>query len=201
MHSLSAGIKANNRTSKHSNIVLNMANTVENQDGTFTVISKTYHHPDIQVTTLNLSWNSDVYTPGHNYAGLILYSHNGETTWRLNGVPCKTGYIVMRDPTSRRVSTHLTKCSNQAHTAVYKSLFGEEVSEYTIAEGFAVIKGEFNWKCGVINARDSPYHTGTGSMSESSKCRVAKVLCQWMEAGLQEKSLPHQKNFQLAIRV
>lgn len=180
-----------------------MANTVENQDGTYTVVPKNLNHlllPDIPVTTLYLSWNSDVYKPGNAYAGLILYSHNGETVWRLNGVPCKTGYIVIRDPNSRRVAAHLAKCNDQSHIAVYKSLFGEDISESTIAEGFTVIKGESNWSASVIDSRDSPYHSGTKSMSESSKCRIAEVVSKWMKAGLQEQSLPHQKHFQLPIK-
>ena len=101
-------------------------------DGSFTLVSEEEHYPDIPVTTLHLSCASDVYEgPSNNYAGFVLYAHNGQTTWTLNGRKCRTGYIVVQDTSSpgvRRCSPH---SEGVVHGAVYKNVFGEREVQRT----------------------------------------------------------------------
>lgn len=176
-------------------------NTFDNDDGTFTIYSKSYSYPDIPVSTLHLSCSSDIYEASHDYAGFILYSHNRKTDWRLNGVHCKTGYIVVCDTNSCNVAhiIHFGKSQGQVHGAVYKSVFGEDVSVDTIGEGFAVQGGRFKWNSGVFNAKDTQYHDGRRAASEQAERYVSKVLSQWMSAGNEQKSLPYPRNFYLPI--
>jgi len=175
--------------------------TEEEASGTFKIVSGNFFDPDIPVTTLHLSCSSDVYQQGHDYAGFVLYSHDGMTDWRLNGIHCKTGYIVVRDTNSCSVA-HIILFGNsqgQVHGAVYKSVFGEEVSDDTIGEGFAVRGGKFQWNSGVFNARNTVYHDGRRIASDQAKHSVAKVLAQWMDAGTRQQSLPYERTFYLPI--
>ena len=99
-------------------------------DGSFTVVSSDREqYPDIPVTTLHLSCASDVYEgPSNRYAGFVLYAHNRQTVWTLNGRKCRTGYVVVQDTDSPGVQRCISNSEGVVHGAVYKNVFGEQLS-------------------------------------------------------------------------
>ena len=155
----------------------------EEGDGTFWIVSDKSDYPAIHVETLHLSCSSDVYQPGHNYAGFILYSHNGQTDWRLNGVHCKTGYIVILDTDSEKVRHWKELSPGQVHGAVYKCIFGEDPAPDTIGEGFAFLGGEFRWNSWTFNGADTVYHDGRREISDMAGKYVQYVLTMWEREG------------------
>ena len=169
--------------------------TKEDDDGTFWVVPKSSGHPKIHVETLHLSCKSDVYVPGHNYGGIVLYSHNGQTDWRLNGIHCKTGYIVILDTDSEKVKRSKATSQGVVHRAVYKCIFGEDPAPDTIGEGFAYLDGEYRWSSWTFNGADTVYHDGRKRISEQAESCVGKVLTIWQQEGSVCKSLPICQNY------
>ena len=155
-------------------------------------------YPDIQVEKFVLSNKSDVYIPEHNYGGIILYSHKGKTDWRLNGIHCKTGYIVILDTDSERVKSMIATSPGIVHGAVYKCIFGEDPAPDTIGEGFAFLNGEYRWNSWSFNGKPSAYHDGQKRISKLTESFVGKVLNIWKQEGVTSKSLPTCQNYSVA---
>ena len=94
---------------------------------------------DIDVETMHISCQSDMYQRGHNYAGVITYQYDGKSDWTTaNGTRCKSGYIVIQDTDSENVKKWTGKEPGAVHGAVYRNAFGESVSKgNVVGEGFA----------------------------------------------------------------
>ena len=178
------------------------ANTAPTDNG-FKIVSwkdswwgKRMWYTDIYVTTVHLSCSSDVYQGiDHRYAGFILYGYNGETDWKLNGVHCKTGYIVIRDTDSYAVKQYIGKAAGQVHGAVYMSVFGEDVSDKVVGEGFAWQYGEFKSNSITFNEGTERYHDKEKQMSDEGEKCVHEVLQKWALAGLDFHSLPSTRTW------
>ena len=173
-------------------------------DGSYTITSRGggtgggASLPQIPVTTLHLSCASDVYDgTSKNYAGFVLYSHNGQTSWTLNGKKCKSGYIVIQDTDSSNVQRYRAAGSpGVVHGAVYRNVFGEDIGKSTVGEGFAVMDGEMKWNSYTFNApRDSVYHDHCKDISQVARDNIEKVLQEWKDAGMKSHSLPTERNF------
>ena len=165
------------------------------EDGSYTVVSNSWLYPDIPVTTLHLSCASDVYDgTSRSYAGVILYAHNGQTEWTLNGKRCKTGYIVVQDPDTPAVKRYRGTSEGVVHGAVYKNVFGEDIGD-TVGEGFSIMNGEFKWRSWTFNARTKHYHDGSKQISAVAKDCIFKILLVWMKIGKQQHCLPCTRNY------
>ena len=94
----------------------------------------------IRLKTMQISCKSDTYQPGHNYAGVIVYQHDGKSEWRTaKNTYCKSGYIVIQDTDSENVKKWFGKEPGAVHGDVYRNAFGESVSEgNVVGEGFAL---------------------------------------------------------------
>ena len=180
------------------------ANTKLTDDGKYKVYSSSNGEPDIPVNTLHLSCSSDAYRRDDpNYAGFILYAYNGKTDWRLNGINCQTGYIVIR---STREGGDVDRCRSPetpgaVHGAVYKSVFGENPDNKVVGEGFSFMNGEFKGNSNTFNAPlGSNYHDHHKWMSrDGGKC-VEKVVELWKSVGEQyEDYLPPCRTWNVHI--
>ena len=156
-----------------------------------TVLAEVFNFPDSPVVSVHLSSSSDVYKEGHNYAGFILYSHNGETDWTLNGIHCKSGYMVILDSDSYRVSSLKGNSPGQIHGAVYKCIFGEDPNGATKGEGFAYYRGDFRWSSGVFNGLSSLFF---GNRKSDGRDYIYSVLKLWMNSGTENDCLPSGQN-------
>lgn len=188
------------------------ANTEKTKDG-FKVVSHAGFfsrwwnwYSKISVTTVHLSCSSHVYQPDHDYAGFILYAHKGKTDWTLNGVHCKSGYIVVQDSNSEDVKRYIGKAEGQIHGPVYMNVFGEDVGD-TIGEAFSLKDGSFVRHSGTFNNRTyeksedhkaSKYHDDDRSTisEEGVKC-LKEVIKEWKRAGVNDKRLPSGRNWKV----
>ena len=157
---------------------------------------------DIDVKTMHISCQSDMYQRGHNYAGVIIYQYDGKSEWRTaNNTRCKSGYIVIQDTDSENVKKWIGKEPGAVHGAVYRNAFGESVSEgNVVGEGFAYRNGKcevekFEINSSVFNnPKGSVYHDHRRRMHELSKHCVGKVVEHWKTAG---PNWFRQRNFQV----
>lgn len=170
-------------------------------DGSYTIVSRGAGGggaslPEIPVTTLHLSCSSDVYGgPSKNYAGFVLYSHDGQTSWTLNGRKCKSGYIVIQDTDSSGVRKYLGASPGVVHGAVYKNVFGEDIGARTVGEGFAVMGGVIKWNSYTFNAHKDFYHDSRKGISQVAQENIERVLQVWMDAGIKRHCFPTVRNF------
>ena len=142
--------------------------------------------PSFSVKTIHISCKSDAYRgTAYDYAGVIIYSCEGKSEWQTaNGTRCKSGYLVIMDTATKKVTKYQGESPGCVHGAVYRSAFGEQRKEGSvIAEGFSVREGVFKINSGVFNWTEDGYHDKKKSMNRNSAHVVEKVVNYWMEAG------------------
>ena len=150
---------------------------------------------ELVLKVIHLSSYCDVYRgENHNYAGFILYAHNGQTKWDLNGKTCEIGLLIIKDSESEAVKRHIGDAEGMIHGPVYMSVFNEDVGN-TVGEGFSVCKGEFKWESGTFNARQDTYHDQSRHISEVAEHCVSKVLKVWMKVGEEKQRLPSDRKY------
>ena len=150
--------------------------------------------PTFKLTVVHLSCASDPYQNGNDYAGFILYSHDGKTDWYLNGRHCKTGYLIIQNTSKQEVQRYRGTGDGVVHGAVYKNVFGEDIGN-TVGEAFAYVDGTFKWRSHAFNTRyPSSYHDGDKEMAEITKKCVSKVLEEWRAC---EGYLPTCRNYEI----
>ena len=171
------------------------ANSERTNDGSFRIVSSN-GDTNITVSTAHLSCSSDVYRGDndHKYAGFILYAYDGKTDWRLNGIHCKTGYIVIRNTDNGGPVDRYRQGSSggQIHRAVYKSVFGIDWDNKVVGEGFAWIDGEF--AVNSFTSDTSRDNTSEWMTEEGRKC-VKEMLLKWKSAGQEYCCLPSCRNW------
>ena len=161
---------------------------------------------EINVESLHLSCQSDVYKPSRRYAGIIIYQRNGKSEWRTaNNTHCKTGYIVIQDTDSEDVKKFMSKEPGAVHGAVYRNAFGESVNQvevvgegFTVQNGFLrrIFRGKFGNTSKSFNSPpDSEWHDTERRMHPVSERCVKKVVNHWKEAGASFTS--KQRNFKV----
>lgn len=143
----------------------------------------------IDVKTIHISCKSDTFRGNnYNYAGVIIYKHNGKVEWKTpNGTRCKSGYVVIQDTDKQEVKQWRGKTDGVVHGAVYRNVFGEDVdTTNVIGEGFSIQSGLFKVNSGVFNnPEESEYHDSRKQMSNVSLHCIDKVVESWKNAGLE----------------
>ncbi|CAB3977575.1 Hypothetical predicted protein [Paramuricea clavata] len=131
-----------------------------------------------------------LYQPGHNYRGVIIYQYNDKSEWRTaNNTHCKSGYIVIQDTDSENVKQWIGKEPGAVHGAVYRNAFGESVNDAeVVGEGFAIRNDKlvetFEINSSVFNnPPGSAFHDDRGRMHELSEHCVRKIVEYWKTAG------------------
>ena len=95
----------------------------------------------------------------NNYGGIVLYAYNGKSEWYLNGIHCKSGYIIIKQT---NIDNELPKSSlGQIHGSIYKSLFGCGCDKNVVASGFAYINGKWRFKSASFNLNFNNYEMTT----------------------------------------
>ena len=113
------------------------------------ILPTSFYKKEVLVETIHISCQSDMYQPGRDYGGVIIYQYNDKSEWRTaNNTHCKTGYIVIQD-----VKRWKTDEPGVVHGAVYRNAFGESVNDAeVVGEGFAFRRnGKFEMCSGVFN--------------------------------------------------
>ena len=141
--------------------------------------------PSFPVETIHISGKSDAYQgTGYCYAGVIIYSCDRKSKWKTaNGTRCESGYLVIMDTSTEKVTKYQRQSPGLVHGAVYRSAFGEECTKRDVnAEGFSVMNGKFKINSGVFNPAQDGYHDNKRSMHQLSAGCLEKVVRKWMEA-------------------
>lgn len=100
----------------------------------------------IQINSFHVSCKSD--RPPQNYGsdeyvGIVLYSKGGKTSWKCNGVKCKSGYIILL----KAENLQNIESTHGVYGAVYKSIFDEELNESVILSRFTQSNSEVSAEC------------------------------------------------------
>eukprot|EP01084_Bolivina_argentea_P285536 489682_1 len=95
---------------------------------------------EIKISSFHVSCKSDM-IKRQNMVGIVLYEYDQKTEWTLNGVRCKSGYIVLK---STKNIQHIQSNKGIVHGKCYKSVFGEEAASTIVGGGFAFQNGR--WK-------------------------------------------------------
>eukprot|EP01083_Nonionella_stella_P137538 418479_1 len=124
-----------------------------------------------KISSFHVSCRSDKYT-GDPMVGIILYEYDGKRDWYLNGVHCKSGYIVLK--LTKNIA-HIKGEIGQVHGACYKWIFNESVNNKVVGGGFAYHKGKWKFNSGVFNC-EKKYHDNNVAMHDIEiKCIDAAV--------------------------
>lgn len=146
--------------------------------------------PDITFETIYFSSHSHVFSRegARRYAGFILYAwtdpHNGDVKdeWELNGIQCKSAYLVIQDTDSHSVKRYVKPAPGRVHGAVYWNVFGEGADvKMAVGEGFSIMNGELKWNSITFNANEDTYHDGQKKISNLAEKCVSKIINDWME--------------------
>ncbi|CAF1095028.1 unnamed protein product [Didymodactylos carnosus] len=130
--------------------------------------------PTIKIESVHLSCLSDIYQSDKDIVGMIVYSYNGQSDFRLNGKHCTTGYILIKE-TKNIQHTHSNQ--GQVHGKLFKWFFDEEADEKFVGGGFALRQGKLIFHSGVFNARiKDEYHDGDVSMHQCEKYLIRYVV-------------------------
>eukprot|EP01084_Bolivina_argentea_P251068 420936_1 len=86
---------------------------------------------------------------GEDMTGIVLYQYDGKTDWRLKGVHCKSGYIILK------LSDNIKDIKNKqgiVHGKCYKSVFGMDIEhDKVIGGGFSFEGGKWKFNSGQFN--------------------------------------------------
>ncbi|MEM7174246.1 MAG: hypothetical protein AAF380_03275, partial [Bacteroidota bacterium] len=117
--------------------------------------------------------------------GIVLYSYDGKYDWYLNGIHCKSGYIVLKKSAD---IDHLYSEEGVIHGKVYKSLFNEELdTKKVLGGGFAYYKGVWKFNSWTLNSpsNDDMYHDKYKCMNKDEEEIIKAALKKWIATGTQ----------------
>lgn len=123
-----------------------------------------------------------------NFGGVVLYSYNGKTDWRLGGRHCKAGYIIVkRIEDLKKISSR----KGQIHGKIYKSVFGIDPDSKVLGSGFAYKEGVWKFNSLTFNAGSlgDYFHDGTKNMRGCESLLVREAVEQWFDTGKQNFKL------------
>ena len=143
------------------------------------ILNDSEDEPHAELTQYTICKNSDrpksFISPDKDYGGLVLYQYDGETEWKLNGIDCKIGLILIKD------SANLSKSSvGQIHGGLYKTFFNESVNEKIVASGFAYYNNKWVFKSRAFNLK-----TNEHIMRDSEVEWLKKALENWCAHGIE----------------
>eukprot|EP01084_Bolivina_argentea_P011363 21243_1 len=142
------------------------------------------------IPSFHVSCRSDK-IQGQNMIGLVFYLCDGKTQFYLNGMKCKTGYIVL-------VSSDKLKTVNNGigtwHSRAFKYVAGTDANKVNIVGGaFAIQNGQRKFKSGTFNQNTSDFHDGKREMHILERQCINASLDNW-EKGIQNTKVSDLAN-------
>eukprot|EP01084_Bolivina_argentea_P057690 105393_1 len=128
----------------------------------------------IKITSFHVSCKSDKIN-GQDMAGVVLYSYDNKTDWRLNNVHCKSGYIIVKSFDNIK---HIKSNQGQVHGKCYKFVFGQDIDDKVVGAGFAFFKGKWKFNSYTFNVA-TKYHDNKKSMHEMEQKCILAALGNW----------------------
>jgi hypothetical protein len=122
--------------------------------------------------------------------GVILYAFDGKTMWTMNGVRCRSGYIIIKSSDEVKKA----RKSETLHRTCFKMVFGKypnELGGVLIAGGFSVQNGECVFNSGSLNigGDGDSIHFGTNVMNPVEQCIVAHATKRWIDSRIQNTKI------------
>lgn len=125
------------------------------------------------------------YYKSRNYAGIIVYHHDGQYKWInttgvAEGYKCRSFYVLIQCTDDWDPSCFREAQQGRVHDHLYKEMFGcSHELGLTCCGGFAMMKGRTRFSSAWLNNQTS-YETGLRWKSDGSKLlsRGEKVLVQ-----------------------
>lgn len=106
---------------------------------------------------IKVSCSCDTYSPSSYYAGIIVYTANGEHTWRAGRRRGRSFYvlIIRTDDWSTALRDGTAGGVNSVHYYVAKQYFGDKFHAKSICcGGFTVQKGDVRFNSMSLNTSD-----------------------------------------------
>eukprot|EP01084_Bolivina_argentea_P073672 133670_1 len=123
------------------------------KDNTITITrydNKKIDNP-IKLNSIHVSCRSDT-MQRQDMAGVILYSYDNKTDWRLNHVHCKSGYIILK---SWDKIKNIENNQGIVHGKCYKSVFDRDIeADKVVGGGFAFRNGKWKFNSYTFNDKD-----------------------------------------------
>mmetsp|Transcript_49999 Transcript_49999/g.44807 ORF Transcript_49999/g.44807 Transcript_49999/m.44807 type:complete len:251 (+) Transcript_49999:43-795(+) len=136
------------------------------------------------ISTFHVSCRSDKFT-GENMTGVVLYKYDNKQDWHLNGIHCKSGYIILK--LSKNIA-HIKNEPGKVHGACYKSVFGKSVDKNkVVGGGFGYVNGVWKFNSWTFNV-GSKYHNGNKGMDPKEKQCIEAAAKNWTK-GTQNTSI------------
>eukprot|EP01084_Bolivina_argentea_P061322 112065_1 len=172
---------------------------VDEKDDRILILNKN-HTKSIEIYSCHISAQSDKFDGKSSFIGFILYSYNGETKWKLNGVSCRSGYIYLckcehlKNIQASPLNTMQAKC--------YKKLFGED-PDYTkiVAAGFGFTGQQWRYKSTTFNTPNkyalklalaewhNEWHDNNRRMHPKEEKLVSRTIKQWIDSNFTKTTL------------
>eukprot|EP01084_Bolivina_argentea_P052689 96785_1 len=138
------------------------------------------NYTTFEISSFHVSCKSDKFT-GENMTGIVLYEYDDKRDWYLNGIHCKTGYIILR--LSKNIS-HIKDEPGAVHGACYKSVFNESLDKNkVVGGGFAYLNGKWKFNSWTFNT-GSKYHNNEKEMNPLEQRCIEVAIVNWKK-GLQ----------------
>ncbi|CAF0874160.1 unnamed protein product, partial [Didymodactylos carnosus] len=93
----------------------------------------------IDINQLHILPYSDRFDQTKTHVGFIIYSYNNHTEFILNGIYCKTGYVLIKHGENVE---NINSNSNLIHEKLFQYLFGQEPDQLFVGVTFMYVN---NW--------------------------------------------------------
>ena len=116
---------------------------------------------DNESCTIKVSGFSNRYDPSKNYAGIIVYHHNGMCRWEnktgvAEGYKCRSFYVLILCTDKWTDNDFRRAGQGYVHDKMYKDLFGGRFEDgKSCCGGFAILKGATRYSSHWLNDQSS----------------------------------------------
>lgn len=147
----------------------------------------------ISVATMHVSCRSHkipLDLKGVSMSGMAIYRYDGKLKWELNGMRCRSGYIVLRSSKSWPKPSSESGVSSY-HSQLFKKVFDVDLSTSPveiIGAGFSIIKGEYRYRSHTFNTRGDGWHDTEKECHKLEKKFIQAALDNWRFKGEQNVS-------------
>lgn len=145
--------------------------------------------------SLKLSHFCSRYSSSKNYAGIIIYHHNGNYKWHnqtgvAKGYNCRSAYVLILCTDDWPPEAFSRAGQGLVHDYMYRKMFGRSYSDkVSCCGGFAVMKGQTKYSSIWLNQQSSSNtglrweSDGSKNLSNEEKVLVDLAVSEWKRSG------------------
>eukprot|EP01084_Bolivina_argentea_P276487 471773_1 len=149
----------------------------------------------IEIPCYHVSCKSDP-IKGQNMVGVVLYSYNNQTDWRLNNIHCKSGYVILKS------SDKIANIDSETwHGKCYKSVFGRDIDNKVVGGGFSFCGNEWKFRSSTFNRDKSEYHDNCRKMNKLEQTCIEFAIENWKKKIQNTKCLDIRNRYKGYCRI